>query len=213
MMATKKKSFNADLDDLLAGLDLPTEEELREDTRREKLSRHHIGKQKDENTKKNMVLSAKKKAQDPKWIEANRAAHAALKKDKKKKEEISRKLSEKGKGRVVSQESIKKAKETRKANGHTSSWNKGIAPSESTKQKLSIVNKGKKLANETKEKIKNNAAKNKAICTPEGIFVSRTQAAEHYYTNGIKKLASVNSTSVWLYSQLSKDPKNFYYLD
>jgi predicted transcriptional regulator len=210
MMATKKKkSFNAELDDLLDGLDLPSEEEVKEDTRREKLSRHHIGKHKDEQTKKNMAVAARKKSQDPSWITANKAAQERLKKDKKKQAEISRKISEKSKGRTHSEESKKLMSEQRKG---VTSWNKGIATSESTKQKLSQANTGKKLADSTKEKIKNNAAKNKAIHTPEGVFISRTQAAEHYYTSGVKKLASVNSTSVWLYSQLTKDPTNFYYL-
>jgi hypothetical protein len=38
MMATKKKSFNAGLDDLLAGLDLPTNDELKRETTGNKIS-------------------------------------------------------------------------------------------------------------------------------------------------------------------------------
>jgi hypothetical protein len=38
MMATKKKSFNAELDDLLEGLDLPTDEDIRQDTHNAKVS-------------------------------------------------------------------------------------------------------------------------------------------------------------------------------
>jgi hypothetical protein len=156
-----------------------------------------------------MLEAAKKKAQDPEWIKANKAAQEKLKKDKKKKEEIAKKISEKSTGRKHSEETKKQLSEQRKGKV---SWNKGISPSDITKQKLSDANKGKTLAEDTKQKIKNNAAKNKAIHTPEGIFLSRTQAAEHYYTSGVKRLASVNSVSVWLFSQLKKDPDNFFYI-
>lgn len=204
-----KKTFNDKVDELFDDLDLPDEQSIKDATKREKLSKHHTGRLKDETTRKNMLDAAKKKAQDPEWLKANRAAQAKLKKDKKKKEEISKKISEKSKGRKHSEEAKKQMSESRKGKV---SWNKGISPTDATKQKLSDVNKGKKLADDTILKIKNNAAKNKAIHTPEGIFLSRTQAAEHYYNSGVKKLASVNSVSVWLFTQTKKDPGNFFYI-
>lgn len=41
MMATKKKTFNADLDDLLAGIDLPSDEELKRETTGLKISENN----------------------------------------------------------------------------------------------------------------------------------------------------------------------------
>lgn len=203
------KNLNQHLDELLEGLELPNDSQIREDTRREKLSQHSKGQKKTQEIRKNMKVAAAKKAKDPNWIAATKAAQAKLKQDKKKMQEISKKISAKSKGRTHSQETKKHLSDIRKG---VVSWNKGISPSKITKEKLSLANKGKKLPNETKLKIKNNAAKNKSIHTPEGIFLSRTQAAEYYFYNKKTHLKSVNSTSVWIFSQLSKDPTNFYYL-
>jgi hypothetical protein len=55
MMATKKqKSFNAELDDLLSGLDIPSAEEIREETRSAKISQSRTGIVFSENHRKNI---------------------------------------------------------------------------------------------------------------------------------------------------------------
>jgi hypothetical protein len=203
------KNLDQSLNDLLANLELPSDDEVKEDTRREKLSQFATGRTKSDQTLANMKKAAKKKAQDPNWIAARNMAQAKLKKDKKKVAEISKKISAKSKGRKHSEETKQHLSKIRKG---VVSWNKGISPSKATKEKLSLAHKGKKLAIDTKLKIKNNAAKNKTIHTPEGIFISRTQAAEHYFYKKKTHLGSVNSTSVWIYRQLTKDPDNFYYI-
>lgn len=104
MMATKKKNLNASLDDLLEGLDLPTDEEVREETGKVKraegvrANRHKIsegGKRsyqdpaRLEKQKKAMnnrdntshKEAAKKRAADPNWKAKHKAAIEALQND------------------------------------------------------------------------------------------------------------------------------------
>ena len=59
-MATKKqKSFDAELDHLLEGLELPSNDEMREETRIEKISKTTTGRQRSAATRAKMSFSKK----------------------------------------------------------------------------------------------------------------------------------------------------------
>lgn len=63
---------------------------------------------------------------------------------------------------IITDETRQKISQTLKAK-HQSSWNKGIPMKEESKQKLRKVNIGKKLSEETKQKMKGRKAWNKGI--------------------------------------------------
>lgn len=67
---------------------------------------------------------------------------------------------------IITDETRQKISRTLKAK-HQSSWNKGIPMREESKQKLRNANLGKKLSEETKQKMKGRPAWNKGIKTPE----------------------------------------------
>jgi hypothetical protein len=129
--------------------------------------------------------------------------------------QIRNKISKKRKGQKQPREAVEKMLETKKKNGtlHSPSWNKGIAPSTKTRKKIANRLKGRTLSNEIKEKIKINCAKNKKIVTPYGEFISRSEAARYIFNNKLTNLKSVNSTSVWIFTQTQQNPKQFYYVE
>ena len=120
-------------------------------------------------------------------------------------EEISKKISEATKGKKVKLESIEKAKTTRKLNGNTSSWNKGISPSKETREKISTKLAGRSVTDEVKVRLQFSSAKCKPIIIPEGIFWSRAQASKYIISNGLTHLKSWQSVGVWL-SKMLNDP-------
>lgn len=115
-------------------------------------------------------------------------------------------------GVPISEESKQKAAATRAKRGYMPSWNKGISPSEATRQKLSDINIGKIIPEDVKAKISKNSARKKSIMTPEGPFESRTLAAKHYFNNKLTSHSSYQSVGVWMYNQIKKKNSGFYYL-
>jgi hypothetical protein len=101
MMATKKKTFNANLDELLSGIDLPSDEEIKSETKSKKLaevakSTHkkrgekwknnlsNANSQKKDNVdfKKKCEVSAREKVSKKSWIENNKKSREKLYSDK-----------------------------------------------------------------------------------------------------------------------------------
>jgi len=84
-----------------------------------------------------------------------------------------------------------------------SNYHKGKVVSTETRAKISIARKGKKQNSETISK-RSKAMKNKGnkiIVTPDGIFLSRTLASEHYNISG----AAINY-------RVKTYPKEYYYI-
>lgn len=128
---------------------------------------------------------------------------------------ISEKISRGRKGISPTQETIEKMLNTKREKGilNSPSWNKGISPSASTREKISIANKGKTLSEETKSKIAQNCANNKEVSTPEGIFVSISAASKHYFENDIWPTRSSLASVRQLIREHVVDPNNkeFYF--
>jgi hypothetical protein len=129
--------------------------------------------------------------------------------------EISAKISASREGKPMSPRAIEKMLNTKREKGilHAPSWNKGISPSEKTREKLAKANTGKTLDEKTKEKIAKNCAKNKSIQTPEGQFVSMSAAGRHYWDNKLTPRKSLASARMWIRDQVMSDNPDFYFVD
>ena len=117
-------------------------------------------------------------------------------------------------GKEMSDETKEKILETKRQNGtlHIPSWNKGISPTESTREKISAFNVGKKLKNSTKKKMGESSHKNKSVHTPEGIFISMAAAGRHYWDNNLTTRSNFASTRMWIREQvINENNKGFYF--
>jgi hypothetical protein len=168
--------------------------------------------EKDLNVSDNRLLASNNRSQE--WYEKT----AKRNKENAENLEIRLKISEKTKGRKINPESAKKAVETRKKNGNTQAWNKGISSSLETRKKLSAVNLGKTISEEVKTKISHaqlnltdeqklkkalgNKGKNRRpLITPKGVFPSQEDAAIFY-----------NVSTQTIRSRRDKFPKEYYFI-
>jgi len=168
--------------------------------------------EKDLNVSDNRLLASNNRSQE--WYEKT----AKRNKENADNLEIRKKISEKTKGRKINPESAKKAVETRKKNGNTQAWNKGISSSLETRKKLSAVNLGKTISEEVKTKISHaqlnltdeqklkkalgNKGKNRRpLITPKGVFPSQEDAAIFY-----------NVSTQTIRSRRDKFPKEYYFI-
>ena len=203
MMTTKKKSFNTELDDLLEGLDLPSEDEVREETRKEKISKSTSGRQKSAVFRAKLSSAHKGK----KHSEEHRANNSAAQKGKKLSDEHRAKVSAAGMGHEVSEETRAKigsankgrklppvSEETRAnkaeaqrlsyANGRVGGMT-GKTLSKETRAKIGSANKGRKMSDEARAKLseskkgKSYGGNFKPVLTPYGVFASLKEAGEH----------------------------------
>jgi len=205
-MATKKKSFNAELDDILAGLELPSEEEIKEDTRKEKISKTTSGRQKPAGfseklsaTKKGKSLTeehlasvreASMKRRGTKLSDEHRAKVSAAGMGRKVSDKTRAKISSANTGRKlppVSEETRAKKAEAQRlsyANGRVGGM-AGKTLSEEARAKISSANKGRKMSDEARAKLseskkgKSYGGNFKPVLTPYGVFASLKEAGEH----------------------------------
>jgi hypothetical protein len=198
MVAKKQKSFNLELDDLLAGLDLPSQEDIVEETRKAKISKTTTGKQKPSGFSEKLSAAKKGKKQS----EEHRAKNSAARKGKKLSEEHRAKVSASMQGRTVSAETRAKigsankgrklpkqsaetiAKRSAKLTGRPGGMT-GKTLSAESRAKISKSNKGRTLSSESRAKIsagkkgKSYGGNFKPVITPYGVFVSLKEAGEH----------------------------------
>jgi hypothetical protein len=223
-MATKKsKSFDSELDDLLAGIELPSEEELTEETRKEKISKTTAGRKKSDNTRAKISESQKGK----KVSDETRARASDSLKGRKLSAEHRAKVSVANIGRKVSKETRAKigarnkgkkhppkSEETRaklsaSLKGHPG-YMAGKTHSEETRAKISESQKGKRNSEETRAKIseakkgKSYGGNFKPVSTPYGVFSSLTKAGEYEETITGKKFNPNRFTG------LLKNPESGY---
>ena len=206
MMTTKKKSLNAELDDLLEGLDLPSEDEVREETRKEKISKSTVGKQKPAGFSEKLSATKKGKSLSEEHLASVREA-SMKRRGTKLSEETRAKIRAAGMGREVSEETRAKiraankgrtlppaSEETRAnraeaqrlsyANGRVGGMT-GKALSEETRAKISSANKGRKMSDEARAKLseskkgKSYGGNFKPVLTPYGVFASLKEAGEY----------------------------------
>jgi hypothetical protein len=178
-----------------------------------KIANFQKGQKRSEQTRERMQSAAEKRAADPEWQRKQQDARNNF--TEQQKQEISRKISENRTAPTgpMSEAQKQKIRATREQNGNTSSWNKGVSPSDSTRKKLSEANRGKTLSKDTRKRIGANHPNRKAIMTPYGRFDSRSDAARYVFENGLTNntLASMMQKIL----KLARDEKQpeWYYID
>jgi hypothetical protein len=224
-----KKTIDQEIDELFDML--PSDEEIKQETRKEKISKSSVGKQKPNGFSEKLSNSKKGKALSEEHLESIRAS-AKLRKGTSLSEETRAKLSLAGIGREVSEETrakISSANKGRKlppvseevyikrieaqkisyANGRVGGM-KGKTHSDESRAKISFANKGKKNSQEHCSKIseskkgKSFGGNLKSIITPYGTFASIKEAGEFEEIKTGKKFNPNRFT------KLLKDPNSGY---
>ena len=217
------------IDEVFEGVDIPTDEEAREETRKLKISNTTKGVGKSEDFGKKISSAKKGKKQSTE----HRINNSNARKGSKLSEETRAKISEANKGRTVNEDTrakiseankgrkIKRSKESciKLSNSQKQSYINGRIPamkgkvqSQETRAKISEANKGRILNEETRAKIseskkgKSYGGNLKPIKTPYGIFNSRLEAG-----NKIKEFGITNAHKK-IDQFVKNDPKNYYYI-
>ena len=177
-----------------------------------KIAQAQTGRKRSSETIERMRLAAEKRIADPEWQRKQAESHQFT---KEQKQEIADKISKNRTAPTgpMSEEQRAQIRATRKRNGTTSSWNKGISPSESTRKKLSEANVGKSIPDDVRKRIGKNHPNRKPVMTPYGRFESRSDAARYVYNNGLTNNTLPSFMQKVL--KLLRDEKHpeWYYID
>lgn len=223
---SKKKSFDAQLDELLSGIDLPSDEELVEETRKAKISQTTEGRQKPAGFKEKLSASKKGKPLSDEHLAAVRAS-SEKRRGTKLSEEHKAKVSAAITGREVSEETRAKigaankgrklppksdetrAKASAALKGKPGRMT-GKTHSEEAKAKMRAAHVGKEFTEEHRAKI-SEGKKGKAyggnfkpVKTPYGVFSSLKEAGDYEETITGRKFNPNRFT------KLLKDPDSGY---
>jgi hypothetical protein len=224
-----KKTLDQEVDELFDIL--PSDEEIKNETRKEKISKTSIGKLKSEEFRKKLSVSKKGKALSEEHLQAVREAskkRIGIKLSEETKSKVSvamigREVSEETRAKIANSNKGKKrspiteearakrveAQRQSYANGRIGGMT-GKKQSDETRLKMSIAHKGKKNSKEHCAKIseskkgKSYGGNLKSVVTPYGVFLSLKEAGEYEEKVTGKKFNPNRFT------KLLKDPKSGY---
>ena len=213
------KNLDKELDELFKELVLPTDDEVKEETRRARISKIHKGKTISQEQREKMSAAHKNRGPVSEETKAKLSSIMKTRVYTGQALENMQEANRKRRGRPISEETRAKLKahaEKRKGvpiseetRAKISAGHKGKVTSEETKAKLRAANLGKKMSEETRAKLKGKKATN-AQCVKTGwtdqVFSSLKLASEWAMKNGI------GNAKKKLYKFLKTDPINFYYI-